>query len=342
MIPRQPAPREALVSKLLPPFSHAVDAHQAGWTVAAVLRQVCPDQSWSQVRRWVETRRVHVGGELCRDPARRLNQGDVVEVREHSAPPPRQQECIVIRFVDDHLVVVEKPSGIATTRHPAEMHWPRRRKLREPTLEDLVPPLLAEGRRQGGLPRLRKVHRLDKGTSGLLVFARTVEAERGLGRQFKAHTTERRYLAVVHGHPQEGQIASRLLRDRGDGRRGSTTLPHMGKHAVTHIAVLEQMVGHALVSCRLETGRTHQIRIHLAESGHPVCGDKVYRGPFGGEPIADVSSSPRLALHAAELGFVHPITGEAHRYAMPLPADLERLLQRLRTRTPHGNQMDRG
>src|SRR5262249_47465942 len=153
------------------------------------------------------------------------------------------------------------------------------------------------------LPRLRVVQRLDKETSGLVVFARSVLAERGLGKQFHAHTVIRRYLAIIPGYLSARRIATRLVRDRGDGRRGSTALPGVGKVAVTHIEVLDRMPRHTLLSCRLETGRTHQIRVHLAELGHPICGEKVYQR----EP--DKSGTPRLALHACELGFIHPVTG---------------------------------
>src|SRR5262249_383853 len=154
------------------------------------------------------------------------------------------------------------------------------------------------------------VHRLDKGTSGLMVFARRVAAEQGLGRQFRMHTVTRRYLAVVPGLVQSQTVTSRLVRDRGDGRRGSTTLPAMGKGAISHADVAERLKGHSVVSCRLETGRTHQIRIHLAELGHPVCGEKVYNRKPGGPPEPDASGAPRLTLHAAELGFVHPVTSK--------------------------------
>ena len=129
---------------------------------------------------------------------------------------------------------------------------------------------------QGPPPRLRIVQRLDKETSGLVVFARTVAAERGLGKQFHAHTVHRRYVAVVPGWATKQTIRTRLVRDRGDGRRGSTTLPEQGKEAITHIEPVERLPGYTLVACRLETGRTHQIRIHLAELGHPVCGERVY------------------------------------------------------------------
>jgi len=121
-----------------------------------------------------------------------------------------------------------------------------------------------------------------------------------------------------------------MVRDRGDGRRGSTTLPGQGKEAVTHVEVVERLHGYTLVACRLETGRTHQIRIHLAEAGLLVCGEPVYTHQPGRPTAADASGAPRLALHAAELGFVHPVSGEELHWTMPLPPDLQAFLERLR------------
>jgi 23S rRNA pseudouridine1911/1915/1917 synthase len=314
-----------------------VTTEQANQTLAAALRRWLPGQSWSQVRQLVAGRRVRIDNELCLDPARRLREGQVVEVLAAPAPPPRQHEDLTIRHLDEHVVVVEKPAGLPTVRHPTERDWPSRRKALHPTLEDLLLPLIArrEGqRRKGPLPRLRVVHRIDKETSGLVVFARTVAAERGLGKQFHAHTVVRRYLAVVPGNVAPQRIATRLVRDRGDGRRGSTTEPGVGKEAVTHVEVVERLPGYTLLACRLETGRTHQIRIHLAELGHAICGEKVYNRKPGELPRPDAGGAPRLALHAAELGFVHPVSGAALRWEMPLPADLQGWLDRLRKQAP--------
>src|SRR5262249_25255067 len=144
-----------------------------------------------------------------------------------------------------------------------------------------------------------------------------------LGRQFHAHTVLRRYLAVVPGTVRPRRIATHLVRDRGDGRRGCSRLPGVGKPAVTHVDVERRLPGYTLVSCRLETGRTHQIRIHLAEIGHPVGGKKVYNRNIGEEPTPDPSGAPRLALHACELGFIHPATGQEQHWSMPLPRDLQ-------------------
>jgi 23S rRNA pseudouridine1911/1915/1917 synthase len=317
-------------------------------TVAALLRAHFPGQSWTQVRRLIETRHVRTGDELCLDPARRLHAGDVLELLDRSAPKPREQETIVIRYLDEHLVVVEKPSGLSTVRHPVEREWNARRKALSPTLEDLVPKLIAQKERRtrkGPLPRLRIVQRLDKETSGLVVFARTVAAEQGLGRQFRRHTVIRRYLAVVPGCITPRTMVSHLVRDRGDGRRGSTTVKELGKEAITHVEVVEKLPGYTILACRLETGRTHQIRIHLAELGHPVCGEKVYNRRPHGTPQPDSSGAPRLALHAAELGFVHPITDQELHWSMSLPPDLEAFVQRLRRRgrIAHAdpNQVDR-
>jgi 23S rRNA pseudouridine1911/1915/1917 synthase len=313
------------------PFT--VTPEHAEKTLAAILRLLSPGQSWSQVRGLVESRRAKVNGELCLDPARRVHEGETVELLARPAPRPRQPEMINIHHLDEHVVVVEKPSGLSTVRHPAERKWKDRRKALSPTLEDLTPTLIVrtEGKTVAGPPpRLRVVHRLDKETSGLVVFARTVAAERALGKQFHAHTVERRYLAVVPGFVAPRRVATRLVRDRGDGRRGSTAHPEQGKEAVTHIDVVERLKGYTLLACRLETGRTHQIRIHLAELGHPVCGDKVYRHRPDGTVRPDDSGAPRLALHAAELGFKHPTTGREMHWSMPLPPDLEEFVRRLR------------
>jgi 23S rRNA pseudouridine1911/1915/1917 synthase len=284
---------------------------------------------------------------VCLDPARRLKEGDVVELLARPASSPLRKETTVLRHVDPHLVVVEKPAGLRTVAHPAERNWSARRKALNPTLADLVASRLAAPPKSGRKThrtRLRIVHRLDKDTSGLLVFARTVPAEAGLGQQFRIHAVLRRYLTIVPGHVKPQRIESRLVRDRGDGRRGSTTVSGAGKKAITHVDVVELLPRHTLLACRLETGRTHQIRIHLAELGHPVCGESVYASRADGSKLPECAGAPRLALHAAELGFAHPVTGAAMHWTMPLPPDLAAFLQKLRgpggTRPRHAGQMD--
>ncbi len=295
----------------------------------------------------IRARQVMVNGNLCVDAGRRLKPAEVVKVLSHpAAPPPRQQDVRIV-FFDTHVVVVEKPAGITTNRHPSEREWPARRKQLQPTLDEMLPQIVArleegrslakKARRRQEAPaaakrrKVRPVHRLDRETSGLMVFARTVAAETGLGRQFREHTIQRRYLAIVQGRLNKPRtIESYLARDRGDGRRGSTTEPDHGKHAVTHVKPLESLGEYTLVECQLETGRTHQIRIHLAEAGLPLCGEKVYQQQPRRQAMKDSSGAPRIALHAAELGFDHPITGEAMRFEMPLPRDLQQFLDRLR------------
>jgi 23S rRNA pseudouridine1911/1915/1917 synthase len=316
----------------LAPQSLVVTAAEAGQTLAAFLRAHMSGQTWTQVRRLIMRRRVKIRGELCMDAARRLIEGDAVEILDQSAPKPLQQR-ILIHHLDEHIVVVEKPPGTATARHPAEREWPRRRKALNPSLDELVSEIIddSDHATKGRSPRLRIVHRLDKETSGLVVFARTVAAERALGRQFKEHTVVRRYIAVIPGFLTSRRLESNLVRDRGDGRRGSTLTPGMGKRAVTHVETLERLGDHTMVACRLETGRTHQIRIHLAEAGHPICGEKVYNRRVGEERREDKSGAPRLALHAAELGFQHPVKQTPMHWTMVLPPDLEKFVADLRS-----------
>jgi 23S rRNA pseudouridine1911/1915/1917 synthase len=307
---------------------------QVGQTVAAALRQWLPDRSWGQIERLLRSRHVLICGNLCLDGRRRLKLQDVVKVLDQSAPPLPREDDVRVVYLDEHLIVVDKPASVTTTRHREERGWPARRRQWQPTLDEMLPQIIAriDRRRSSrrGPPPVRAVHRLDRETSGLMVFARTVVAERHLGQQFRQHTTHRRYLAVVQGVVEAQTFASRLVRDRGDGRRGSTEKPNVGKPAVTHVEPVERLGPYTLIRCRLETGRTHQIRIHLAEAGHPLCGERVYHRPLFGEPAADASHAPRLALHAAELGFVHPATGETMRFESPLPKDLRRFVDRLR------------
>jgi 23S rRNA pseudouridine1911/1915/1917 synthase len=237
----------------------------------------------------------------------------------------------VVRYADAHVVVVEKPAGLTTMRHAEEeAEFGRRaRRYLPPTLADLLPGLLAQGK-PGRQPPVRAVHRIDKETSGLVVFARTAAAESNLGRQFRAHGIDRRYLVVVRGRARPGRIESWLVRDRGDGRRGSGAAPGDGQRAVTHVRVVKELGEYTLVECRLETGRTHQVRIHLGEAGTPLCGERVYDRPPNGKPLPDGSGARRVMLHAAALGFDHPATGKRMQWSAPPPKDMADLVSRLR------------
>jgi 23S rRNA pseudouridine1911/1915/1917 synthase len=321
--------------------SFTIPTEQAGETLAAVLRTLLRGRSWKQVRQVVAGRRVKVNGELWLDPARRLKAGDIVGLLGRPEKLPEAfTEDLVVRYLDGHVAVVEKPSGINTVRHPSEVEWAPRRRDLVPTLQDRLLTAIANRLRQPAraVPPLRKVHRLDKLTSGLLVFARSAVAERELGRQFRAHTVDRQYIAVVPGRPKPGTVRTWLIADRGDGRRGSARTEGIGKLAITHLVAVGPVGEYSLVTCRLETGRTHQIRIHLSELGHPVCGDPVYHLRKDGTRMPDESGAPRLALHAELLGFEHPVTNQRLRWEMPPPADLRQFIERIST---HGNQVDR-
>ena len=317
------------------PQTFVVGFRDADQTVSAFLRTRL-DLPWSKVKKLVESGQVRVAGQKVIDPAHRLKIGKHVEVVAQGQPaqqrptraklkeaPKYDGPMPVLVYSDDSIAVVDKPSGITTMRHPEEAaeFGERGKKYLPTTLADLLPAMLG---RPG--KAVRAVHRIDRDTSGLVVFARTKPAEDHLTEQFKAHTVERRYLALVRGRPKAGTIESQLVRDRGDGRRGSG---EDGQRAVTHVKVLEQLGEFALVECRLETGRTHQVRIHLGEAGWPLCGERVYDRPVNGPPVADGSTARRPMLHAARLVLTHPATGERMTWDSNPPADFKDLLARL-------------
>ncbi len=344
---------------------HLIAEHN-GVSLGQALKRILPEQSWSQVRKLIASRRVQVNGNLCLDEGRRVKSGDVLKIAERSLARPADAADIKIVHLDEHLVVVQKPAGVTTLRHREETDLPQRRKQLQPTLDELLPRVLAghlgiklkddtnpmrkrgsarpapERRRGRSLQRDKRlqvhaVHRLDRDTSGLMVFARTPEAEQKLIRMFAKHAVQRAYVAVVHGQLTESRtIDTWLVRDRGDGLRGSSLQgePTEGaQRAITHVRPMEQLAGHTIVECRLETGRTHQIRIHLSEIGHMLCGEKTYTHALGAKPQADTSGAPRQALHAAEIAFTHPITNQPLRFRMPLPPDLKDWLLTLRRKS---------
>jgi 23S rRNA pseudouridine1911/1915/1917 synthase len=312
------------------PFSFPVDPELAGQTLAAVLRTQWPGHSWSQIARQIERAGVRVNRVVCVDAARRLRAGDVVEIGTAAAQPVDWAARVRLLHVDRHLAVVDKPAGLLVERRPEERRWPAKRKALAPTLDELLPKLLAGRPRAKPSGGVIPVHRLDRDTSGVMVVARTPQAALGLTAQLQRHSAQRVYRAVVAGHPGTATIQSRLVRDRGDGLRGSTDAA-TGKTAITHVRELERIGPYALVECRLETGRTNQIRIHLAERGSPVCGEVKYHRRADGTLLPDASGAPRLALHAAELEFVHPVAQTPLRFVSPWPAELATWLDGLRT-----------
>jgi 23S rRNA pseudouridine1911/1915/1917 synthase len=319
------------MTRFMPTRSFIVSRKQAGQTLGDLLRRQL-QVSLSEVRRLVRKRGVRINGRPCLDVERRVTAGLKIEVLIPAARPQKGRAGQPVpRFVDNYIVVVDKPAGLTTMRHAHEAaeFGARGRRFLPPTLADLLPDLLA-GDKPGSRPRVRAVHRLDKDTSGLVVFARTAAAESHLGKQFRGHTIARTYLAVVRGQAKQGRIESFLVGDRGDGRRGSTRQSDVGKRTVTHVQVVERLGDFTLVECRLETGRTHQVRIHLAEAGTPLCGEKVYDRPLHGAPVPDRSGAKRIALHAATLAFDHPVTGKRCSWQSALPPDLKALLESLR------------
>jgi 23S rRNA pseudouridine1911/1915/1917 synthase len=313
---------------------------QAGLTVLAALRGWLPGTSWSAVRKLLADRRIAVNGSLCLDEARRIKTGETVTLCGSQLPAPAGEGDVRVVWLDQDVIVVDKPAGMITLRHPAERNWTERKKRRQPAVDDLVPDLIAHhkdflapgGNRATGI---FSVHRIDRDTSGLVVFARNAKSRDSLIGQFKKHAIERTYLAIACGELVAKTIRSHLVDDRGDGKRGSTKAPGVGKLAVTHLRPLETWSGFTLVECRLETGRTHQIRIHLSEAGHPIFGDTKY-GSLGTSSDEEsrfppnLAALPRLALHASILGFRQSTSGASLRFESPLPPDFLLLIERLR------------
>ena len=306
-------------------------------TLIAALRQNLNEKpSWSAVRKMVKSRRVSIGGVLCIDEARRLSAGEIVRVSDNAIKAPPGDADVKIHFIDAHIVVVEKPSGMITLRRKSEHSWAWARRNKQPTLDECVPRLIAEhaAKKSGKQrdyrrhPKLFSIHRLDRDSSGLLVFARDEESQGKIIRQFADHAAVRKYLAVIPGTIEDQTIQSQFIRDRGDGLRGSTTDTTIGEHAITHFKLLRRLGQFSEIECKLETGRTNQIRIHLAEAGHPICGDIKYRGPYDGPMVEDKSRIHRLALHATELKFEHPDTGKLQEFTSNWDVDMLKFMDR--------------
>jgi 23S rRNA pseudouridine1911/1915/1917 synthase len=313
------------------PAQYTVTSETAGAVLAALRRHV-QNLPWSAAKKHLAERRISINGILCIDEGRRVAAWDVIELRGQPLPPPPTDEDVRILFIDADVVVADKPAGMLSLRHPGDVSWKQEKKDRQPSLEESLQRLISRRRDvaiRNASTELLAVHRIDRETSGILVFARNEAAQNGLIQQFAAHDALRRYFCVIPGWLPPQTIETKQIRDRGDGLRGSSTDGSHGRRMVTHINPLRRLGQFSELECRLETGRTNQIRIHLAELHHPICGDVKYRGPVGQPPIPDRSGAPRLALHAAELGFVHPVTGEPHDYKSPWPKDILSLLRRL-------------
>ncbi len=272
--------------------------------------------------------RVWVDGKLAASASAKPAAGTKFEIRIPAAIPleaAAQDIPLAVVYEDEHLIVIDKPAGLVV--HPAAGNYDG----------TLVNALLHHCAGQlsgiGGVARPGIVHRIDKETSGLLVVAKTDAAHEGLARQFSEHTIERAYLAIVAGRPipVAGTVTGSIGRSNSNRKKMALVEEGRGKHAVTHYKTLENMARAALVECRLETGRTHQVRVHMTSIGHPLLGDPAYgRTPAPLRPILAELHFTRQALHAAVLGFNHPVRGDPVRFESVVPADMAALLVELR------------
>jgi len=292
-------------------------------TLAAIVRERT-GAAWSRARGLCAKGRVTVDGERCLDPARRVSPGAVVIVDEH-APTLRTGTLPegAIVFVDRDIVVVDKPAGMLSIPYePGD----------KDTLVDCTRRLLRRTAGRGS--DLGVVHRLDKDTSGLMVFARSLDAKRVLAARFRTHDMERVYHAIAHGEVATQRVETHLVEDRGDGLRGSYghfrrprgEIPPDARRSLTHLRPIAALAGATLVECRLETGRQHQIRIHLSELGHPLVGERVYIRDYAGPRI----EAMRPMLHARILGFAHPRTSRRLSFEREAPEDFQAMLESLR------------
>ena len=295
----------------------------AGERLDRVLARRCPDFSRSALQRWVEQGRIEQGGEIV---SRKTKAVGGAEVSIHPAPPEAMSAepediPLEVLFEDAHLIVLDKPAGLVV--HPAPGHPDG----------TLVNALLYHAEVQGGADPLRPgiVHRLDKDTSGVMVVAKTPQAHERLVEMFQQHALERAYLAIALGRPPQSTTYDTFHARHPGHRKKFTSRGDRGRRAVTYLETVELLHGSALVRCRLETGRTHQIRVHLAEHGHPVLGDTLYGKSIGDPELRRVATElGRQALHAVVLAFAHPITGEALRFETEPPEALLGALGSLR------------
>jgi 23S rRNA pseudouridine1911/1915/1917 synthase len=285
--------------------------------------------SRARVQGLIDEGRVDVAGKTATSASAKVAAGVPFRIILAAAMPAEalpEDIPLTIAYEDAHLIVVDKPAGMVV--HPAVGN----------ITGTLVNALLhhCRGNLSGinGVARPGIVHRIDKDTSGLLVIAKSDAAHEGLAVQFAAHTVHRRYIAVCAGHPSpaEGTVNARIGRSDAD-RKKMTVLPNnssRGKSAITHYKVLERLDEAAVIECRLETGRTHQVRVHCASISHPLLGDPAYgRTPKQLRPVLERLGFARQALHAAELGFVHPVTGEMVQFRSDLPQDMVELIDQL-------------
>ena len=299
----------------------------AGWRLDRALADAIPTLSRERLKSLIRSGAVDAAGTLLRDPAVKVRGDETLRVAVPDPEPAHNEpQDIPLRvvFEDEHLLVVDKPAGLVV--HPAAGN-------RDGTLVNaLLHHCGGSLSGIGGVARPGIVHRIDKDTSGLLVVAKTDVAHVGLAKQFAAHSIERRYLAIVSGVPRvaAGTVDAALARSSANRKKIAIVEPGRGKHAITHWRRLTVLRDAALVECRLETGRTHQVRVHMASLGHPLLGDPAYgRAGKVHRKLLDELNFHRQALHATELGFIHPVTKHRLSFASAMPADMQELFDAL-------------
>jgi 23S rRNA pseudouridine1911/1915/1917 synthase len=302
----------------------------AGWRLDRALAATLPTLSRERLKALVSGGHVTRDALAVRDPATKVRGGETFAV---AVPDPRpahneaQEIALTIAYEDEHLIVVDKPAGLVV--HPAAGNLDG----------TLVNALLHHCRGSlsgiGGVERPGIVHRIDKDTSGLMIAAKTDRSHVGLAEQFAKHTIDRRYKAIVAGvpRPAAGRIEGWLGRSSANRKKMAVLSEGHGKHAITHYRTLTPLSGAAMVECRLETGRTHQVRVHMASIGHPLLGDPMYaRAKAERRELLARLDFKRQALHAARLGFVHPVTKQTLIFESEIPDDMQLLFNQLSVR----------
>ena len=299
---------------------------QHGLRLDKALAELLPELSRERLKALIVEGQVTAAGKPL-NPSMKVALGQAFSI---TLPPPVEAEAaaqdipLLIVHEDAHLIVVDKPAGLVV--HPAAGN------LDGTLVNALLYHCKGELSGIGGVARPGIVHRIDKDTSGLLVVAKSDRAHEGLAQQFKGHSIDRLYAAIVYGIPQPGSgtIDTWIGRSDADRKKMSVHREGRGKHAVTHYRTIERLRGAALMECRLETGRTHQVRVHMTHLGHPLIGDPIYsRDRKGFKSILETLSFKRQALHAKRLGFIHPVTGQNLSFDSALPTDMQELLSEL-------------
>jgi len=300
-----------------------IGEEDAGERLDRVLARRCPEFSRSALQRWIEQGRVEQAGEVVsrKTKAQAGAEVSILPAAPQSMSAKPQPIPLDIRFEDPHLIVLDKPAGLVV--HPGPGHPDG----------TLVNALLHHAEVRGGTDPMRPgiVHRLDKDTSGVMVVAKTTQAHERLVEMFQEHALERAYLAIAIGRPPQSTVYDTTHGRHPVDRKRFTSRGDRGRRAVTHLETIEHLHGSTLVRCRLETGRTHQIRVHLSEHGHPVLGDTLYGKSIRDPALRRVSAElGRQALHATLLSFAHPITGDPIHVETKPPDDFQLALRSLR------------